>query len=175
MCIIVRTKADPSQSAFALRRQVRALDPYLQISSMSTMDEIIDGYFPKAIVAGLGAFCLAALCLATLGLYGVVSYVAAQRTHEFGVRMAMGARSSNLARLVLRQGLKLAGTGTLLGLAAGAGIGRILANLIAGVKPADPLVFGAVAALLCAVALCASYVPALRASRVSPIEALRYE
>jgi putative ABC transport system permease protein len=175
MCLIVRTKADPSQSITMLRKEARTLDPDLQIAAVNTIDEIIDGYFPAAIVAGAGAFCLAALFLAALGLYGVVSYVAAQRTHEFGVRMAIGARSADLAGLVLHQGLKMAATGTLLGLVAGAGIGRILANIITGVKAADPLVFVAVAAVLCAVTLLASYVPALRATRVSPIVALRYE
>ncbi len=175
MNLVVRTKADPHQIAPALRRQARSLDRDIQISSVQTLDDIIDGYFPKAIVAGVGVFCIAALFIAALGLYGVVSYLVTQRTHEFGLRAALGASPREIAGLVLRQGFRLAGTGAALGLAAGAGLSRLIANAIAGVRPGDPAVFAAVALLLSIVTAGASYIPARRATRISPIEALRYE
>ena len=110
-----------------------------------------------------------------VGIYGVISYVVSQRTREIGVRMALGADSRDVSRMVLRQGMILAGIGVVVGLVAAVGLTRLMSSLLYGVEATDPVTFGAVAALLVAVALVASYLPALRASRTDPLEALRFE
>jgi len=134
---------------------------------------VISGYFPGALVAGIGVFCAAALFFSMLGLYGVVSYLVTQRTREFGVRIALGADSRDVSRLVLAQGLKLAGAGAAIGLAGGFGLARLLAGLLVGVEVTHPLVFVAVAAVLSAVVLTACWLPVRRAAGVSPMDALR--
>jgi len=134
---------------------------------------VISGYFPGALVVGVGAFCGAALFFAMLGLYGVVSYLVTQRTHEFGVRIALGAGSRDVRRLVLAQGLKLAGAGSVIGLAGGFALARVLAGLLVGVEVTHPLVFAAVAAVLSAVVMTACWLPVRRAMRISPMDALR--
>jgi ABC-type antimicrobial peptide transport system permease subunit len=154
---------------------LRAIEPALRISAPITVDEVISGYFPGALVAGVGAFCGAALFIAVLGLYGVVSYVVVQRTHEFGVRIAVGASAQQVRRLVLAQGMKLAGAGAAIGLAGGFGLARLLAGLLVGVEVSHPLVFVAVAAVLSAVVLAACCLPARRAMRISPLDALRWQ
>lgn len=175
MWMVVRTRTDPRPFMAGLRAELRSLEPALRISAPVTTDEVISGYFPGALVAGIGAFCVAALFLATLGLYGVVSYLVTQRTHEFGVRIALGAGSREIRRLVLGQGLRLAGAGAAIGLAGGFALARLLAGVLVGVEVSHPLVFVAVAALLSAVELAACYLPARRAMRISPVEALRYQ
>ncbi len=110
-----------------------------------------------------------------VGIYGVISYVVSQRTREIGVRMALGADRRDVRQMVLRQGMILAGIGVVVGLVAAAGLTRLMSSLLYGVEATDPVTFGAVAALLIAVALVASYLPALRASRTDPLEALRFE
>lgn len=173
MWMVVRTRTDARQFTAGLRAELRALEPGLRISAPVTIDEVISGYFPGTLVAGVGAFCAAALFLAVLGLYGVVSYLVTQRTHEFGVRIALGASSRELRRLVLAQGLKLAGAGAVIGLAGGFGLARLLARLLVGVEVSHPLVFVAVAAVLSMVVLTACWLPARRVIRISPIEAMR--
>jgi ABC-type antimicrobial peptide transport system permease subunit len=116
-----------------------------------------------------------ALLLGIVGLYGVIAYSVSQRTHELGIRMALGAQKSNVLRLVLAEGMKLALIGVCLGIASASAVTRFLTTLLYGVKPNDPLTFIAVALLLIAVTLLASYFPALRAAKVDPIAALRYE
>lgn len=175
MWMVVRTRLDARQLIAGLRSELRALEPGLRISAPATMDDVISGYFPGAVAVGIGAFCVAALFCATLGLYGVVSYVVSQRTHEFGVRIALGAGPGELRRLVLGHGLKLASAGGVIGLAAGFGVSRFLASMIVGIEVSHPLVFVAVAGLLAAVEVMACYLPARRAVRVSPTEALRYQ
>ncbi len=116
-----------------------------------------------------------ALALGLVGIYGVISYVVSQRTREIGVRMALGADRRDVSRMVLRQGMILAGIGVAIGLLAAVGLTRLMSSLLYGVEATDPVTFGVVAGLLTAVALVASYLPALRASRTDPLEALRFE
>ena len=123
----------------------------------------------------IGSLGLLALLLAAVGIYGVMAYTVAQRTQEIGIRAALGARGSDVRRLVLGRGIRLAGIGVLLGAIAAAGLGRLVSSFVVGVSPTDPLTFGGVAALLAIVALVASYIPARRASRVDPMTSLRYE
>jgi putative ABC transport system permease protein len=175
MWMVARTRTDARRFAAGLRAELRGLEPDLRISAPVTMDETISGYFPGSLVAGIGAFCTAALLFAALGLYGVVSYLAGQRTHEFGVRIALGAGSREVRRLVLGQGLKLAGAGAAIGLAGGFVLSRLLAGVLVGVEVSHPLVYAAVAVVLTAVELGACYAPARRAMRISPMEALRYQ
>jgi putative ABC transport system permease protein len=175
MTLVLRTKGDPIVLAAAARSELRALDAALPVPSVQTMDDVISGYMPAALVAGIGAFCGLALLLAAVGLYGVISYLMAQRTQEIGVRMALGAGPGDVIGLVLRQGARLAGTGAAIGLAGAFALTRLLSGLLFGVSPTDPLVFTAVPLLLIGVAFAACYVPARRATRVSPVVALRYE
>ncbi len=173
MWMVARTRTGATQLTPTLRSELRALEPGLRISAATTIDDLVSGYFPGSVVAGMAAVCAVALFFATLGLYGVVSFLVAQRTYEFGVRIALGATPADVRRLVLGQGLKLAGIGAAIGLAAGFGLSRLLANAIAGIQVASPLVFAAVAALLAAAEMAACYFPARRAVRISPLEALR--
>jgi ABC-type antimicrobial peptide transport system permease subunit len=135
-------------------------------------DSLADRRFSMIL---LGVFAVLALVLASVGIYGVISYLVGQRTHEIGVRMALGAESRDILRLVVGQGGRMAGIGIALGVAVALGLTRLMANLLFGVKPTDPLTFVAVAVLLCCIALLACYVPARRAMRVDPVVALRYE
>jgi predicted permease len=169
--------ADPVGTAGLLRAAIRDLDSQLPIPAFRTMDEIMTGSLSQRrfqlnivlLFAGAGLF------LATIGIYGVVSYSVAQRTNEIGIRMALGAPAGAIQALVIRQGLLPLIPGVMIGIAVSLAAQRLLSGLLFGVSAHDPLTMGAVALLLVTVAVAASYVPARRATRVSPVSALRYE
>jgi putative ABC transport system permease protein len=175
MALAVRTTAQPMSLLAAVRGEIRALDLDLPVSYIQSMEDVISGYFPGAMVVGIACFCGAALFLAALGLYGVISHLVTQRTREIGIRRALGAQRSDVVKLVVRQGLRLAALGAVLGLAGGLALARVLARALFGVKTSDPMVFASVTLVLMAVALAASYIPARRATQVDPIVALHYE
>jgi predicted permease len=173
----VRTAVDPRTVTPAVRSIVTQLDSNLPLLSMNTQsDEIDRSLFQERLIARLSSlFGGLALSLACVGLYGLLSYEVAQRTREIGVRMALGARPSDVLRFIVGQGMALSAAGAILGILGALGVTRYLASLLYGVRPFDPLTFLAVALLLALVALAACYTPARRASRVDPMVALRYE
>jgi len=175
----VRTAGAPEAMAGPVQAEIRTLDAGLPVYDVITMEQSLNGgngFFLLSMGAWFAAVLgMLGLVLAVVGVYGVVSYAASQRTHEIGIRMALGAQRSNILRLILVQGFSLILIGMALGLAAAYGLGRVLANFLYGVKPADPLTFGGVSLLLTIVALVACYLPARRATRVDPMVALRYE
>jgi putative ABC transport system permease protein len=151
------------------------VDPLLALSGVSTMEDAVArslamDHFTKWLLALLGG---TGLVLAVVGVYGVIAYFVTQRTHELGVRLALGASSSGLRWLVVKQGMTLAGIGVVLGAIVSLLASRLLESMLFGVSPRDPVTFAAVAALLAGVAIGASYVPAMRATRIDPLEALR--
>jgi predicted permease len=172
----IRTRGEPRSLIPAVRRAVREVDPEVP-PRFSTIGEIVAGSTAdrRFTLVLLGVFGAAALLLALAGIYGVVSYLVAQRTREFGVRMAFGAREADVRRMVLRQGAKLAGAGLALGLVVALGLTRVLRSQLYGVTSTDPAAYAAGILLLAAIALLASYVPARRATRVDPVNALRAE
>jgi putative ABC transport system permease protein len=177
MTLIVRATGDPMAAVPSVRAALRQLDPDQPIYRVRTMEEVVAAWIvdDNMLAASLGALAVIALSLASVGLYGVVSYGVAQRTHEIGIRMALGARQDDVLRLVLKQGLRLTAIGLLVGLvAAGAGT-RVLSSLLYEVSATDPVIFITVPLLLGTVALLACYIPARRAMKVDPMVALRCE
>jgi putative ABC transport system permease protein len=173
----LHTAVDPKSVVPSARNETRTLDPALPIYRVQAMDDLVgvstaDRRFTLLLYA---AFAGLALMLATVGLYGLVSYAVSQRRSEIGLRMALGATASDVCRLVLREGLQPAVAGLLLGTAAAVFACRILRSQLFGVTPADPLTFAIVPLLLLAVATLACYLPAIRATRLDPTLALRAE
>ncbi|HTX38201.1 MAG TPA: ABC transporter permease [Bryobacteraceae bacterium] len=177
VAVVLRTAGDPAAIMGQVRGAVAQLDPGDIIYNVQTMDDVIAGSFAarRLSMVLLGIFAALALVLSCVGIYGVISYVVGQRTHEIGVRMALGAQRRDVMRLVLGEGVKLALVGVAVGIAAALGLTRLIANQLFGVTPQDPLTFGAVAILLALVALLACHLPARRAVRVDPMVALRYQ
>ncbi len=175
--LVVRAAGDPSALIRPIRAAVSEINPSVPLSQIRMLDDVIaaDRARPRFLTLLLTLFSAIALALAAIGIYGVISYSVAQRTNEFGVRMAIGAEPSDVLRLVMRQGLALAAVGAGAGAAGAAGLTRFLKNLLFGIDALDPLTFAAMAALLAAVMLAACWLPARRATRVDPIVALRYE
>ena len=173
----VRTALAPEQLLTAIPNVVKALDPNLPVNNLKTMDaQIRENVFMDRMISVLSTgFALLATLLAAIGLYGVLAYTVAQRTREFGVRMALGADGGRVRGLVLRQVAVMAAIGGLVGLAAALGIGRAAESLLFEIKGYDPRVLALSAAVLGLVTLAAGYLPALRASRIDPMKALRYE
>ncbi len=177
MTLLVRANGSPKNLAAAVRREVHALDDNLPPFNVITLSENVDiSLFPARFGALLlGGFGLLALALATVGIYGVMSYSVSQRTHEIGIRMALGAQANNVLRLVVGQGMLLASIGITVGMGAAFALTRVVKSLLYAVSPTDLATFALVSILLTTVALLATYIPARRATKVDPLVALRYE
>jgi putative ABC transport system permease protein len=177
MSLVVRTDAQPGAILPSIKNAIRAVDKDQPVFNVKTMDEIISGVVSAQRLAFilLGIFAFLALALAASGIYGVTSYSVSQRTHEVGIRMALGAREVDVLRLVVGHGLTLAAIGMALGIAGALVLTRFLASMLYGIRSTDPLTYLGVSLLLAAVAMVASYIPARRAAKVDPMEALRYE
>jgi len=177
MTLAVRTSLEPASITNAVRRQVLAIDKDMPIYNIATMEERVSTSVaqPRLNLSLLAVFAALALVLAAVGVYGVMAYAVTQRTHEIGVRMALGAMPADVLKQVLAEGGRMALAGTALGLAAALALTRFISSMLFGVRPHDPLTFAVVAAVLVLVALAACVVPALRATRVDPLVALRYE
>ena len=177
MSLVVRTQRDSTDVARAIRAALDTLDKDQPIQSVRTMTQLVASSVAqrKLSMQIIGTFACAALVLAALGLYGVLSYAASQRTREMGIRVALGAQQRDVSRLVLWQGMKLAGLGIGLGVLGSLGLARVIDRLLYEIKPADPLTFGLVTFILFGTALLACWLPARRAARVDPIVALRTE
>jgi ABC-type antimicrobial peptide transport system permease subunit len=177
MTFLMRAPSDPARLSTALRDAVRAVDPTQPVSQVRLMTGMVNSSLAprRFVVTVLGVFAAMALLMAVIGLYGVIGYAVTQRTQELGVRIALGAQPSEILRLVLGHGMKLAGLGAAAGLVASLGISRLLRNELFHVSAFDPLTFVLMAAALIAAALLASYIPASRATRVDPMVALRWE
>jgi putative ABC transport system permease protein len=177
MSLVVRAAGDPSGLATALRLAVLSVDPDQPIYNVRTMAGLLsDTSAPRRLsLLLLGAFAGTALLLAGVGIYGVLAYSVTQRTHEIGIRMALGARRRDVLLMVFRQGLRMVLAGAALGMLAAFALTRLMSSLLFGVSPTDPLTLGLVALVLVAVALLACLIPARRASGVDPMIALRYE
>ena len=175
--IVARTYTDPLAAAPAIRREILAIDPQQPVSKIRSMEDVLNSFVaqPRFNMILLGGFAGLALILATIGVYGVMAYSVTQRTHEIGVRMALGAQRSDVLRMVLSNALTIAAIGLAIGLVASLLASRVLANLLFGVSPDDPVTFIAISLLLAVVAAVASYLPAYRATRIDPLAALRYE
>jgi ABC-type antimicrobial peptide transport system permease subunit len=156
---------------------VQSINPDLPVFGAATLTEVVSGSLSQRrfSMEMVLLFALTALLLAGLGIYGTISYLVSERTHEIGIRLALGAKRSEIMRMILRQGLVLAVAGAALGLVGALIVSHLMAGLLFGVTPTDPLTFVSVTLLLSAVALAASYVPAMRAMRVDPLVALRCE
>jgi putative ABC transport system permease protein len=177
MTLLVHTAGNPRLWEGAVRRQVASVDKDQPVHDLAALEELqADTLRPRRVnLLLLSAFAGLGLILASVGIYGVVSYSVSQRTHEIGVRTALGASRGQVLKLVVGQGLRSALIGTAAGLAASIGVTRFLQSLLFGVKPADPATFLVAALLWIAIALLACYVPARRATKVDPMVALRYE
>jgi predicted permease len=177
VAVAVDTVGDPQNALRGLAAAIQSVDPDLPLLQVRTMRQVVSGILAddRWITALYAGFGFAAVLLAMLGVYGVMSYSVAQRTHEIGVRVALGAERSHVLRLVLKEGLLLGGIGIACGFAGAVALTRLMRHTLFGVTPTDPLTFAGVAALLVAVAMAGCLVPAKRAIRVDPLVALRHE
>jgi predicted permease len=175
--LVVRAAMDPAGLKQTLSRAVHEINKDQTLTEVKTLDQIKAESVASNRLQSmlLTVFASIAVLLAAIGIYGVISYSVEQRTHEIGIRAALGASKGDVLRLILRSGMLMAGIGLVVGFAGALGLTRLLANLLFGVGERDPLTMGAVAVLLAGVALLACYVPARRATRVDPMIALRYE
>jgi putative ABC transport system permease protein len=175
--LVVKSSGDPALLAGAVRREIQAIDPNLPVSDLRTMDDILaqSARSRRWTMALLAVFAGLALLLALIGIYGVMSWLVAQRTREIGIRMALGASRRQVLGMVIGYGMRLSGVGTAIGIGGAFALRRILSGLVFEVSTADPLIYGAVAMVMLAVALMACYVPARRAAQVDPLIALRWE
>ena len=175
--LAVRTSSDPAAIVASLRQIMRSLDPEVPLFQVRTMQDVLsESVAPRRFnMLLLAAFAGLALLLASIGIYGVMSYSVSQYTHEIGIRMALGARAADVLQLIVRQGMYLVLIGLAVGAAGALALTRVMSSMLFDVKPSDPLTLASVSVLLAAVAFLASYIPARRATRVDPMIALRYE
>jgi putative ABC transport system permease protein len=177
MNLLVRTAGDPMALAAPIRAEVRALDPGLPVANVRLMTDVVSAAMSQPRLAGsvMTVFAGLALLLAAIGLYGVLAYLVSQRTHEIGIRVAIGADPARVRTMIMAQGLRLAAGGLIIGLGASLLLAQLVRTLLHGVSPYDPATFAAVPAALLGVALVASWLPARRATRVDPLAALKSE
>jgi putative ABC transport system permease protein len=177
MTIVLRTMGDALSQIAAARAAVAMVDPDQPIFEVKTMAQVLEEDLRQSVIliAIFGIFAGVALVLAALGIYGVVAHAVAQRTHEIGVRMALGAAIGDVVNLVVRQGFTPVAVGLAVGLAAGLAVSRLMSSVLYGVTATDPVTYVSVVGILAAVALLACAVPARRAARVDPLLALRAE
>jgi ABC-type antimicrobial peptide transport system permease subunit len=173
--LYVRTAGDPSQVLEAVQREIKAIAPNVEVSDVRTgitlMSQVL--WSARMVLGMLGVFGLLALALASVGLYGILAYSVSGRRHEIGVRMALGASRSAVLRLVVREGMMLVAIGVGIGLSISLLIGRVFSRMLFGLSPADPLSLAGASAVLILVSMLACYLPALAASRMDPMKALR--
>ena len=177
VAVVLRTQGDPTAVMAEVRQTVHEIDPREVISDVRTMDEVVNSSFAARRLAMilLGIFAVLALALACVGIYGVISYLVGQRTHEIGIRMALGAQRRDILNLVLQEGAKMATVGAVIGIVASLGLTRLITKQLFGVSAHDPFTYAGVGGLLMLVAIAACYFPARRAARVDPMMSLRRE
>ena len=177
MVLVAKTKVDPASMAAPIREQVWAIDKDQPVFDVHTMEEVRVNSLALHSFSSvmLSVFAGVALLLAAIGIYGVMAFTVTQRTHEIGIRMALGARAGDVLKLMLKNGMSQALLGVVVGLVGAYALTRVLASLLFGVKPTDFVTFSIVTLGLLVVALLACYIPARRATRVDPLVALRYE
>lgn len=177
MVLVIRTDGNPLSYSGAIREQLKQMDPSLPVSDIATMEDRMADSMAQTRFSTLllGVFAAVAITLAAIGIYGVTSYAVSSRTHEVGIRMALGAQSGDVERMFIREGMILSLLGLVLGLVAAVGLSRFLVSQLFNVSPNDPVTFGVMGGLLFCVALLAAYIPARRATHVDPLIALRYE
>ena len=175
--VLLRSTSDSASLVRAVRQDVNELDPAIPVAKVRSMDDVVAAAQsqPRFLTLLLALFSGVALVIATVGIYGVIAYSVERRSKEFGLRMALGAQTGDVLGLVMKQGALLTGIGVAVGLVAALGLTRLMASLLFGVQPTDIATFISVSGILIAVALCASYIPARRATQVDPMHALRHE
>jgi putative ABC transport system permease protein len=177
MTLVLRTEGDPASFVAVVRHEINSIDPDLALADIKTMDKLMSESLGQSRYRGvlLGIFAIVALTLAAVGIYGVIAYAVSQRTREIGIRLALGARKRDIFRMVVGHGMLLSLIGVVIGVAASLMLTRYLSSLLYGVSSTDPTTFTSVVLLLIAVALLACSIPARRATRVNPMNALRHE
>jgi putative ABC transport system permease protein len=177
MTVVVRSSSNPAGMVSAVTNAIQDEDNTIPVRDVFTMQELVTNSLSsqRFSLLLLGAFALLALALAAIGIYSVLSYSVRRRVQEIGIRLALGATLSDVLRMIILEGLRPTLLGVSIGIAGALGLARVMANLVYGVKPTDPLTFLSVAILLAMVALLASVIPAYRAAKVDPVVALRYE
>jgi predicted permease len=175
LSVTVRTSLSATSLEPLIRREIRAVDPDLPLFNVRSMNEVIDGSLASRRFSAelVGVFAIVALLLASVGIYGLLAYMVGQRSHEIGVRMALGAMPSTIGKMIVSRGVGLTGLGVGIGLMLSGIMAPMISTLLYGVRPLDPEIFLAVPLILMVVALLASYIPARRAAKVNPIVALR--
>ena len=177
MTLVVRSSSNPASIVGAVTNAVHEVDAAVPVRDVLTLDDLVTNSLSQQrfTLSLLGAFAVLALILAAIGIYSVLSYSVRRRVQEIGIRLALGARLSDVLRMVIVEGMKPTLLGVTVGIVGALALGRVMSSLIYGVKPTDPLTFLAVAAVLAMVALLATFIPAYRAAKVDPMVALRYE